>query len=545
MNRPAIDPAATGEQLSALAAQHPELHTAIALHPNAYDGLLDWIASYGDDAAKAAVDYRRSLAAAPVAAAGPAAPVAPPPPRVLPEFAAAAAPADPVMVPAASVLATKPKRRLKAPVIAVVAVALVLALGGGAWAVVNQLTRGAATPQAAAEKLVAAALDADPIGLYTVLAPSEANEFRAAAEQLAGVKPDPQQSEASQKILADLAAATTITADDFEYETEEVASGVAIVRLVAGTIRIDGDSVRIADALVELARIGLQAQPGYYGDLEDQLEQVRQQYRDVLDDNLPWSFDVGDLLDEIQQNNGRPVPSPLAVVTVDEGGWYVSPILSFAELASYYSLHLDDRGLRRGDEIAEPARYSSPEEALEGTADAMRRFVERGDYRDLVKSLALPDRRLWSLYGGVLLDAQMRWQLERLEAGDFQLSVAPISADTTVDGDRARVAFDDLTFTYSGDYLTTDVVVRGTCLTVRSDADGYDTDGCLGDWFEEYTQAQAEDFGIGELRLILLREDGTWLVSPLATFGDAFAKFAGGVAKLADEGRLDDLQPRR
>ena len=70
------DPGTTAEDLSAIAQAHPTLRTMVALHPNAYPGLLDWLGALGDHAVSAAVASRRAAVAVAV--------VGPPP---LPSFA--------------------------------------------------------------------------------------------------------------------------------------------------------------------------------------------------------------------------------------------------------------------------------------------------------------------------------------------------------------------------------------------------------------------------------------------------------------------------
>ncbi|MGC3955286.1 MAG: hypothetical protein QM804_13740 [Propionicimonas sp.] len=542
-----VDPFTPAEQLAAIAAAQPALGTIIAWHPNAYDGLLDWLADYGDERARAAVASRRAQAARAAAPAiPPPPPVAPAPaptappvfqPAAGPDYTAFASATAGVAAPAATPASKPAKKPRRALIIGLVALAIVASLGGGAWAVVSAITRGSSTPQAAAEKLVNSALNADLIGLATVLAPSEVGEIRAAAEKLSSVKVDPQQSEDSQKIVAELKDVVTLSAEGLEYETEQVAAGVAIVRLVGGTIRVDGDSARMADAMTELVRLGIQANPGLYADPEARLQEFRSQYRDMFDDNLPLILDVGDFVADITQNSDRYAPSPLAVVAVEEGGWYISPLLTVTELGFYNSFYLYDGSVRRGDRVEQPGRFATPDEALEGTARAVERYVSRGDTRDLAQVLALPERRWISLYGEAMTGTA-GWR------DDFRLEVLPIRATADVSGDRARVDLIDLTAHYvDGDYVA-DATVRGICLRVTASVSSHDRDGCLDDWFEDSTRARAADFGIGDLRLILLRENGTWLVSPLATAGDAAAKFADGFAKLAEEGRLDDLGRR-
>lgn len=65
-----LGPDVTAAQLAQLAHTHANLRVAIAAHPNAYPGLLDWLWTYGDGSVRAAVDARRAAnASAPVTAA--------------------------------------------------------------------------------------------------------------------------------------------------------------------------------------------------------------------------------------------------------------------------------------------------------------------------------------------------------------------------------------------------------------------------------------------------------------------------------------------
>lgn len=510
MNRPAIDPATTGEQLSAYAAQHPELHTEIALHPNAYDGLLDWIATYGDDAAKAAVDYRRSLAAAPAVPATPSS-------AGLPEFSAAEAPADrTVLASTASTPAAKPKRRLKAPLIIGIAAALVLALGGGAWAVVRAITGGAATPEAAAEKLVGSVLKGDLIGLATVMAPSEVSVLRDSMQKLASVQPA-EGEKAAQDALAALTKTVTITADRVEYRSEKLADKISLVRMVSGRFTVDGDPDEVADALMALLAVQYEVNKlqygNYYSDAE--WEQIVADSRDNLADSLarelPYVLDVEDAIDATASKD-----SPVAFVMVDEGGWYVSPLLSTAELgASTVS------GFRHGREVVEAQKFDSPQAAAEGTARAFEDFARSLDPLDLATVLPLPERRLVSLYGSAPLDwsgmSPARLRVERFEI------------EAQVSGDRAAADITDLTITSEGSQAW----VAGTCV-----GDGYNK-YCLDDAIDRAFNKDnggpgwtARDLGLDDPKLILVRENGGWLISPLATAAELIATVSVAVNEL-------------
>ncbi|MDR1266099.1 MAG: hypothetical protein LBK42_11215 [Propionibacteriaceae bacterium] len=71
---PVLDPALPAAALAQLAYDRPEWRAAVAGHPAAYPGLLDWLDTLGDPAVSAAVAARRAGEAATVL------PVPPPPP---------------------------------------------------------------------------------------------------------------------------------------------------------------------------------------------------------------------------------------------------------------------------------------------------------------------------------------------------------------------------------------------------------------------------------------------------------------------------------
>jgi len=59
-----IDPHTTGSQLQEIATKHHDLWLRIALHPNAYPGLLDWLDSVGDAEVRQTVAQRRMAGSA-------------------------------------------------------------------------------------------------------------------------------------------------------------------------------------------------------------------------------------------------------------------------------------------------------------------------------------------------------------------------------------------------------------------------------------------------------------------------------------------------
>lgn len=150
--REAQDPNTTAARLMEIAQSSRDTWEAIAAHPAAYPGLLDWLGEHGDDAVKAAI-ARREIAQLPpppppAADAAPTAPIpAPPAPPAPPASVNEPAGAEPTLVqPAASAetaaapIGSESKGgSANAVRIGVVAVVLAALVGGG-WFGVQALT---------------------------------------------------------------------------------------------------------------------------------------------------------------------------------------------------------------------------------------------------------------------------------------------------------------------------------------------------------------------------------------------------------------------
>jgi len=126
-SNPTTDPA----RLAAIAHEDPSLGAVIAANPAAYDGLLDWLLQYGDEAAQRAVGVRRGTIAPPAPVVTPVAPAG--------YSAAPKAPASP-----------KLKKRLlfggiglaAVALVAVAAVVVVNVLGGGSGGAITVASIG-------------------------------------------------------------------------------------------------------------------------------------------------------------------------------------------------------------------------------------------------------------------------------------------------------------------------------------------------------------------------------------------------------------------
>lgn len=117
--REAADPQTSPARLQEIAQAHRDAWPLIAANPQAYDGLLDWLAEHGDDTVREAIASRAAAVPPPPPPPGPPAPPAPPEPTVAaaPEPTVAPEPVAPAAAPepVAQVAAPEPVAPSAAP----------------------------------------------------------------------------------------------------------------------------------------------------------------------------------------------------------------------------------------------------------------------------------------------------------------------------------------------------------------------------------------------------------------------------------------------
>lgn len=509
------DPQTSAERLAQLANAYPDLRPWIASHPNSYPELREWIAAT-ERAASATV-------------------------------ADGAGATDAFWVSPARVPKQRPRRRgliigLSAGIAAVLVVA-----GGGAWWYFASRLGGASSPEAAVEKLISGASAFDPLSIYGSLAPSEVSLLRGPMERLAAASPEDVEAPDGQEILGSLRSALEITSRDLEFESDELADGVARVTWVGGEITIDGDARAVADALVEASeqtlRSSLEASSYTESDIDAVIEDTRDEIASSMD--LPQTISASD------------ADTPLAVVTVDEGGWFISPALSVADAAYRTSDAATDPAFTLGDEIVEAKTFDSPEEAATALIDA----ALSGDVRDLAATLPLAERRVLSIYGSPIAESAGYGS-----AWPTGIEVTTTDLSSTIDGDTARISIDEVAWSATsydagvGADLTDVYSLSGTCMTWTDQYawdDGWWSEGASwwdsGEWVENYVVEETsgdgcleDQPGVGSLGLedaavIAVKENGGWLVSPTSTLADVTAIMTERALEYYEDGRLDEL----
>ncbi|GGH42203.1 variant leucine-rich repeat-containing protein [Microbacterium album] len=419
-----LPPTMAGEELARLVVERPDLGAQVALHPHAYEGLLDWLARYGDASAQEAVSRRRTPPPPPpapdISAAG----------RVLHENPSTEAPVAPPHHPSTS-------RRPRSLVIGLIAAGVVSVLIGGAAVVwVAMRPSGASSPTAAVERTLDAVAARDMLDLFASLAPSETtgliDVYHSVREASLG--------EANYGDLLDaLAASVTITTTALEFEERELADGVVRVSVVAGAVTVAADAEELADALRAfsdpLTASGMEASGYRSDDIAATLDGTRAALASGIAEMLPQTWDIGTLRQEWAGGVGG--VWPYSLVTVEETGWYVSPLLTLADGYAAAALGLE-RDRIVGGRVPEPHVATDPDGALRSFLDGLSAFVRTGDTESLARTLPLPERRLVAVYGAVVLPSH-----SELRFGDAR-------AEWARDGDRASAPIERVEGTYQG-----------------------------------------------------------------------------------------------
>ena len=504
------NPATSGADLALIAQLQPSLRAAIALHPSAYTGLLDWLAALGDPAVVSAVQQRRAYEAARQAPGGGASAGAAVPGFVPP--AAASAPYAPAYAPTTG----KPARRKSRskPIVAAGVGVVVLAL-----VTTGLLTRGfglfpaggSASPKDAgivvAGKVFAAVnsfsaenvLD-NPLKAFSALsdeiAPSEkqtpqllANTGIPNLRQLAGITPD------STDWLTKFVGAFKVDASGLATQVTQITDDVAFVRYTGGTLTMTANVAQLRDVMnstPDIVKTQFESTLNKYGissnlgALIDQSFQPgwQDEFIESVEENFPYVMDLDRLWSEAQQcntdvSNCNPSDWNMydsyrqisGIVVVREGGrWYLSPLMTSQSINADF-LPSDDLARFASALTATPAQHDTAASAAQGLITALN----NQDSRAIMRELPLAERRYmaWITIGGGMNGF-----------GDFTISDASFT-EIANSGGFAKLRIDNLVL--SNDYSSI-TVTNGTC--VASDY----VNGCLKDVLDTQLIGQGFDY---------------------------------------------------
>ena len=550
----AADPGTSMQDMARIAAERPDLWASLAANPSLYPDLREWLGQVDDPAVKEALSASAQRAAervpagdepaeAPAAEEAPAddAPAAevedvkadgaeadstqeaPTAEAVSIEDAsepvAAEAPtteiaADSAQETPTAAMGTPPpppapaggKRRRKkwVPIAAVLAV--VLAVGGGTFAVYTYLTqRGAASPDEVMSTVSQAIADKDIISMFKMVSPSEIDTVADSADAIRDGGSDSRKGSSkadpgallSKDAINNYLEALDVSTSDMTYTVDQKSDDLAVATISSWHL-----DVRVDQSLADTLRTRYQSAKG--SSLTDDEEEF---FSDLDFSDLSYDGDVADdFRDDI----------PLEIVMIKEDGrWFISPLMTSAQW--------NYRDRAQWDDDVEAPNYEadfssvkgadSPEAAVQNLTEAILDARRPSDMLEdnVTGLLSLPERRLAMVYGPVMVgddrkfseraseNVKIDWDLTSTDIGGGQAVVQPGNSKITLNPDDED---EKITFEF-----------KGNTMKVTTPASENNTASV------DFTRQLKDPDRLG---VVVEKSDGTWHVSSSGTIVNIF-----------------------
>ncbi len=329
----------------------------------------------------------------------------------------------------------KKSRGRMAAIISVIVVAVLVVIGGGAFALTRFLpgAGGFATPNALANS-VSSAFDSNKLAnLAPALAPSELEAATLWQKDYKANGKADWTKLMSPEAMADYIGQIDISKSTIEHTVDEKSENLSLITITKweGEITVKPE---LADKFRE-----------YYEKAKgDKLTADESKMFDDLKREISEEPNYsGNILQRLFNTD------KLTLVSVKEGGkWYISPVMTMAEQMVSYSSVTPNYSA----DFTNVEGAKSPEEAVSGMVDALRNGAGMGD-KDFYRFLDLPERRVAAVYGGssstggVGDSIQVNWGLTSTKvSGGAVVNFGTTSI--TFDGSY-KVEFNNDTVTYS------------------------------------------------------------------------------------------------
>ena len=550
----AADPGTSMQDMARIAAERPDLWASLAANPSLYPDLREWLGQVDDPAVKEALSASAQRAAERVPAGdepaeAPAAEEAPtddaPAAEVedvkadgaeadsaqeaptaeavsiedASEPATAEAPTTEIAVDSAqetptAAMGTPPppparaggKRRRKkwVPIAAVLAV--VLAVGGGTFAVYTYLTqRGAASPDEVMSTVSQAIADKDIISMFKMVSPSEIDTVADSADAIRDGGSDSRKGSSkadpgallSKDAINNYLEALDVSTSDMTYTVDQKSDDLAVATISSWHL-----DVRVDQSLADTLRTRYQSAKG--SSLTDDEEEF---FSDLDFSDLSYDGDVADdFRDDI----------PLEIVMIKEDGrWFISPLMTSAQW--------NYRDRAQWDDDVEAPNYEadfssvkgadSPEAAVQNLTEAILDARRPSDMLEdnVTGLLSLPERRLAMVYGPVMVgddrkfseraseNVKIDWDLTSTDIGGGQAVVQPGNSKITLNPDDED---EKITFEF-----------KGNTMKVTTPASENNTASV------DFTRQLKDPDRLG---VVVEKSDGTWHVSSSGTIVNIF-----------------------
>ena len=337
------------------------------------------------------------------------------------------------------------KRNKPMALLAMIIVAALVVIGGGAYAITRVLfpSGGYSTPDDLAASIENAFDTKSLESLASALPPSELAAATAWQQDYKADGGTDWSKMTSPEALKEYLEAIVIAESDMRYTVDEKSDQIALIRITQWT----GDIV-IRQELADKLRSRYAEAKG------TSLTQGENDFFDELRDKINFNpiMRYGNILDSFPDGK-------LTLVAVNEGGrWYLSPSMTVAE----QTLGSDRRAVPHYDaDFTDVEGASSPEGAVSGMVDALRDGASMSD-KDFYRFLDLPERRIAAVYGdtgssssrsgrgmgtnGIGANVQIDWGLSSTKVNGG--SIVNFGTTSITAGDFS-VSFNDDTVTYS------------------------------------------------------------------------------------------------
>ena len=329
----------------------------------------------------------------------------------------------------------KKSRGKMAAIISVIVVAVLVVIGGGAFALTRFLpgAGGFATPNALANS-VSSAFDSNKLAnLAPALAPSELEAATLWQKDYKANGKADWTKLMSPEALADYVDQIDISKSTIEQTVDEKSDNLSLITIT----KWEGE-VTVKPELADKLRENYEKAKG------DKLTADESKMFDDLKRDISEEPNYsGNILQRLFNTD------KLTLVSVKEGGkWYISPVMTMAEQMYPTSTVTPNYGA----DFTNVEGAKSPEEAVSGMVDALRNGAGMGD-KDFYRFLDLPERRVAAVYGGssstggVGDSIQVNWGLTSTKvSGGAVVNFGTTSI--TFDGSY-KVEFNNDTVTYS------------------------------------------------------------------------------------------------
>ena len=329
----------------------------------------------------------------------------------------------------------KKSRGKMAAIISVIVVAVLVVIGGGAFALTRFLpgAGGFATPNALANS-ISSAFDSNKLAnLAPALAPSELEAATLWQKDYKANGKADWTKLMSPEALADYIGQIDISKSAIEHTVDEKSDNLSLITIT----KWEGE-ITVKPELADKFRENYEKAKG------DKLTADESKMFDDLKRQISEEPNYsGNILQGLFNTD------KLTLVSVKEGGkWYISPVMTMAEQMVSYSSVTPNYSA----DFTNVEGAKSPEEAVSGMVDALRNGAGMGD-KDFYRFLDLPERRVAAVYGGssstggVGDSIQVNWGLTSTKvSGGAVVNFGTTSI--TFDGSY-KVEFNNDTVTYS------------------------------------------------------------------------------------------------